>query len=131
MHLYYYPIADSYWIVAAICAALVAIVVLVGPGKSRASLRRRSTLAALRCSIILLILFGMLRPTLVYVETRKQNATLVLLVDQSRSMQVRDALNNKSRWDSLRATLEDCVPALRKLDRTTGGDFEVKVYTFD
>jgi uncharacterized membrane protein len=127
MHLFFYPIADSYWIVAAICAALLAIVVLVGPGRTRASLRRRLTLAVLRCGIILLIVLGMLRPTLVYVESHKEKATLVLLVDQSRSMQVRDALNNKSRWESLRNALDDSVPALRKLGR----DFEIKVYTFD
>jgi uncharacterized membrane protein len=127
MHLFYYPIADSYWLVAAIAAALVAIVVLVGPGRKRASLRRRLTLASLRCVIILLIVLGMMRPTLVYVETHKEKATLVLLIDQSRSMQVRDALNNKSRWDTLRAALEDSVPALRRVGR----DFEVKAYTFD
>ncbi len=127
MHLYYYPIADSYWIVAAICAALLAIVVLVGPGRSRASLRRRLTLALLRCGIILLIVLGMLRPTLVYVETHKEKATLVLLIDQSRSMQVRDALNNKSRWEMLRNSLDESQTALRRLGR----DFEIKVYTFD
>src|SRR5690242_8659309 len=124
MHLFFYPISDRYWVVAAICAALLAIVVLVGPGRTRASLRRRMTLALLRCGIILLIVLGMLRPTLVYVETHKEKATLVLLIDQSRSMQVRDALNNKSRWDSLRAALEDSVPALRQVGR----EFEVKVY---
>ncbi len=131
MHLFYYPIADSYWLVAAIAAALLAIIVLVGPGRSRISLRRRLTLALIRCGIIALVVLGMLRPTLVYLETHKENATLVLLIDQSRSMQVRDALNNKSRWESLREKLDECVPELRKLDRATGGDFEVKVYTFD
>jgi uncharacterized membrane protein len=127
MHLYFYPIADRYWVVAAICAALLGVVVLVGPGRKRASLPRRIILAGLRCLIILLIVLGMLRPTLVYIETHKEKATLVLLIDQSRSLQVRDALNNKSRWESLRLTLEDCVPALRRL----GGEFEIKVYTFD
>jgi uncharacterized membrane protein len=127
MHLFFYPIADNYWLVAAIAATLAAIVVLVGPGRSRISFRRRLTLALIRCAVILLLALAMLRPTLVYIETHKEKATLVLLVDQSRSMQVRDALNNKSRWDSLRATLEDCVPALRNVGR----DFEVKVYTFD
>jgi len=131
MHLFYYPIADSYWLVAAIATALLAIIVLVGPGRSRVSLRRRLTLALIRCGIIALVVLGMLRPTLVYLQTHKENATLVLLIDQSRSMQVRDALNNKSRWESLREKLDECVPELRKLDRATGGDFEVKVYTFD
>ena len=126
-HLFCYPIAESYWLVAAIAVALLVIVVLVGPGRKRVSFKRRLTLALLRSAIILLVLFGMLRPTLVYTETHKEKATLVLMVDQSRSMQVRDALSDKSRWDALRATLQDCVPALRKLGR----DFEIKVYTFD
>src|SRR5208282_3500498 len=88
---------------------------------------RRLTLALIRCGIILLVVLGMLRPTLVYTETHKEKATLVLLIDQSRSMLVRDSLNNKTRWDSLLATLEDSVPALRNLGR----EFEIKAYTFD
>jgi uncharacterized membrane protein len=127
MQLFYYPIADSYWLVAAVAAALLAIVALVGPGRERMPLRRRLTLALIRCGIILLIVLGMLRPTLVYTETHKEKATLVLLIDQSRSMLVRDSLNNKSRWESLLATLEDSAPALRNLGR----DFEIKAYTFD
>jgi hypothetical protein len=127
MQLFCYPIADSYWFVAVVAAALLAIVALVGPGRDRVSLGRRLTLALIRCGIILLVVLAMLRPTLVYTETHKEKATLVLLVDQSRSMQVRDCLNNKTRWASLLATLQDSVPALRNLSR----DFEVKAYTFD
>ena len=63
-----------------------------GPAPAGTSLGRRLTLALLRCGIILLIVLAMLRPTLVYVETHKEKATLVFLIDQSRSMQVRDAL---------------------------------------
>ena len=127
MHLFFYPITDSYWLVAAVAAALLAIVILVGPGRDRISFRRRLALALIRCGIILLLVLGMLRPTLVYTQSHKEHATLVLLVDQSRSMLVRDCLNNKTRWDSLLATLDDCVPALRNLGR----DFEVRAYTFD
>ncbi len=127
MQLFYYPIADSYWLVAGVAAALLAIVVLVGPGKDRVSLRGRLVLALIRSGVVLLVALGMLRPTLVYTETHKEKATLVLLVDQSRSMLVSDSLNNKTRWESLVATLEDSVPALRNLGR----DFEIKAYTFD
>ena len=127
MHLFFYPIADSYYLVAAVAAALLAIVALLGPGRGRVSLGRRLALVLIRCGIILLLLLGMLRPTLVYTETHKQDATLVLLIDQSLSMSVRDSLDNKTRWDSLRATLGDCVPPLRDLGRK----FELKAYTFD
>jgi len=127
MHLFYYPIADSYWLVAAVAAALLVIVALVGLEKGRVSLPRRLTLALIRCGIVFLVVLGMLRPTLVYTETHKEHATLVILIDQSRSMLVRDGLNNKTRWDSLLATLEDSASALRNLGR----DFEIKAYTFD
>ncbi len=127
MHLSFYPLADNYWLVAVVAAALLAIVVLVGPGRDRVSLGRRLVLAGIRCGIILLIVLAMLRPTLVYTETQKKKATLVLLIDQTRSMLVRDSLNNKTRWDSLLATLERSVPALRNLGR----DFEIKAYAFD
>ena len=110
MHLFYYPIADSYWLVAGVAAALLAIVVLVGPGRDRVSLRGRLVLALIRSGVVLLVALGMLRPTLVYTETHKEKATLVLLVDKSRSMLVSDSLNNKTRWESLVATLEDSVP---------------------
>jgi hypothetical protein len=106
VQLFFYPIADSIWFVAVVAAALLAIVVLVGPGRDRVSLGRRLTLALIRCGIIILAVLAMLRPTLVYTESHKEKATLVLLIDQSRSMLVRDGLNNKARWDSLFATLE-------------------------
>ena len=119
--------SDSYWLVAGVAAVLLAIVVLVGPGRDRISLRRRLVLTLIRCGIILLLVLGMLRPTLVYTEIHKEKATLVLLVDQSKSMQIRDSLDNKARWDSLLAKLKESVPALRELGR----DFEIKAYTFD
>ena len=127
MQLFFYPIADSYWLVATVAAALLAIVILVGPGRDRVSLRGRLTLALIRGGIIFLVALAMLRPTLVYTETHKEKATLALLIDQSRSMLVRDSLNNKTRWDSLLATLEESAPALRNLGR----DFEIKAYAFD
>ncbi len=48
-HFFCYPIAESYWLVAAIAVALLVIVVLVGPGRTRVSFKRRLTLALLRC----------------------------------------------------------------------------------
>ena len=73
------------------------------------------------------MLLAMLRPTLVYTHTEKQAATLVVLVDQSRSMTVPDAVGNKTRWDALRLALADAAPALAKLQ----DEFELKAYTFD
>jgi uncharacterized membrane protein len=126
--LFFYPIGDNAWLVAGVAAALLAIVVLVGPGKDRLPLRNRLKLALIRAAIVLLIAFGMLRPTLVYFSPHRESATLILLIDQSRSMLVHDGLNNQTRWESVVATLKDSVPALRNL---ADSEFEIKAYSFD
>jgi uncharacterized membrane protein len=54
-------------------------------------------------------------------------ATIVVLLDRSRSMQVEDEAGGKSRWDALRSTLEQSLPDLRALR----DDYEIKIYEFD
>ena len=89
--------------------------------------RRRAVLILMRAAVIGLVILAMLRPTLVYTETRKEKATLVVLIDQTRSMSVPDALAGKTRWDALRSALGDAAPALKGLAR----NFEVRPYVFD
>ena len=122
----FYPIADSYLLVIAVAVALLALLALI-PGKGRLGGGRRLSLAALRLGVIVLAVFAMLRPTLIYTEVKKQSATLVLLADQSRSMSVPDALAGKTRWEVLCKALTDAKAPLAKLAR----DFEVKAYAFD
>jgi len=122
----FYPVGDSYLLVALIALLLLALLAL-GPGRGRVTGRRRVALIALRAVVIVMVLLAMLRPTLVYTETKKQSATLVLLADQSRSMSVTDTIGNKSRWDALRRAVGDARPALAALAE----DFELKAYAFD
>jgi uncharacterized membrane protein len=126
VRLFFYPVAESYLVV--IVAAVVLLGLLgLGPARSKTSPRRRLILSAIRLVIICLVLLAMLRPTLVYTETKKQAATLVLLVDATRSMTVPDSINGKSRWTALQRACKDAAPALAELGR----DFEIKAYTFD
>ena len=124
--LFFYPVFDSYALVAVV-AFLLAALLLIGPGREKTGRRQRAAIAVLRASVIAMVLLAMLRPTLVYTHTEKQAATLVVLVNQSRSMTVPDAVGNKTRWDALRAALADAVPALARLQ----SDFKLKAYTFD
>ena len=124
--LFFYPVFDSYLLVAAV-ALLLAGLMWFGPSREKTGRGRRAVIALLRAAVIALVLLAMLRPTLVYTHTEKQAATLVVLVDQSRSMTVPDAVGNKTRWDALRLALADAAPALAKLQR----EFELKAYTFD
>ncbi|MGA2030792.1 MAG: hypothetical protein ABSG68_00920 [Thermoguttaceae bacterium] len=123
--LFFYPVAESYPLVVVLALLLTGLLAL-GPRRGTA-LRRRIALALLRAGVIALAVLALLRPTLVYTETRKEKATLVVLADQTRSMSVRDALGGKSRWDALRNALSEAAPALGELSR----DFELKAYTFD
>ena len=63
---------------------------------------------------------AMLRPTLVYTKVEPQQASLVLLVDGSRSMQVADSLGDQSRWDAMKVLLEAAAPDIGKLGRNVG-----------
>ncbi len=121
-----YPIADSFLLVAAAALVLFALLV-VGPSRERVARGRRRLLLGLRAGVIALIVVAMLRPTLVYTRTEKEAATLVVLVDASRSMTVPDQVGGKTRWDALRRTLADAQPALSALDE----DVELAVFTFD
>ena len=126
VRLSFYPVFDSYLLVVAVALLLLGLM-WFGPSGEKTGRTHRVILALLRAAVIALVLLAMLRPTLIYTETKKQPASLVVLVDQSRSMSVPDAVGNKTRWDSLRGALTDAAPALAKLQR----DFEIKAWTFD
>lgn len=107
-HLYFYPVADSFLLVA-LAALLLAGLLLVRPAQM--SWRRRAALTAARAAVIALVILAMLRPTLVYTETKKEKATLIILADTSRSMSIPDALDGKTRWDALQSAW--MMPRLR------------------
>lgn len=121
-----YPVFDSYLLVAMV-ALLLAGLLFVGPNREKAGGLRRAMLVLLRATVIALIVLAMLRPTLIYTQTKKQAATLLVMADQSRSMTVHDSVGDKTRWNALQAALTDAAPALKKL----ANDFELKAYTFD
>lgn len=125
-HLSFYPVFDSYLLVAIVALVLVGLL-RFGPSRGKVGRTRRLVLTLLRIVVIVAVVLAMLRPTLVYMQTKKQAATLVVLADQSRSMTVPDAVGNKTRWEALQSALGDAAPALRRLQR----DFELKAYTFD
>jgi hypothetical protein len=54
----------GWWLVVLVALVLLALL-FVGPARDRTSRGRRTVLVVLRLLVILLLLFGMLRPTLV------------------------------------------------------------------
>jgi hypothetical protein len=114
------------WLLAAVAVVLLAML-WIRPRHGQMTAMRLVTLSALRVLVVLLVLVAMLRPTLVYFEVKPQHASLALLVDDSRSMQVEDSLGDASRWQSLRTLVDASSDDLAKLAMT----WDVKAYQFD
>lgn len=126
MEWYFNPVG-GYQLTSALVFALLLLLTLWGLPRHKLSRRQRSVLVCLRLAVIALAMFAMLRPALVQTTTRRQSATLVLLVDQSRSMSVADAVGGQTRWEVLRGALDGAQPQLAAL----GEELEIKLYTFD
>ena len=117
------PVGDSYLLVVVAALTLLGLLVL----RERVAGPRRAALVVLRIGVIVLIILAMLRPTLIYTEVSRQSATLIVLIDGSRSMSVPDAVGGRTRWESLIRSLAAAEPALAELAE----DFELKAYAFD
>jgi len=100
---------------------------LLGTIVTRTTPQRKWTLGAIRLVVILLLLVACLRPTLVRTELKPQRATLVFLIDFSKSMLVSDSFGGRTRYEVAQKTLTDVWPLLQELQDL----FDVKLYAFD
>jgi uncharacterized membrane protein len=119
------PIFGSPLLVALAALALVGLL-LVRPGFVRLAPWQKTVLVLLRVAVVLLAVVAMLRPTWSSTVTRRQSATLIVLVDLSRSMTVPDMPGSRTRWEALRETLASARSQLAALAE----DLEIKVYGF-
>ena len=106
-HFSFYPVGDDSYLLVGLVALVLLALLALGPGSAKASAPRRITLFVLRFGAVLLVLLALLRPTLVYLTMTKQPATLVIMLDKSRSMTVTDEVGGRSRWEAERRTLAD------------------------
>jgi hypothetical protein len=113
-------------VVLAVTGILLGLL-FVGPRHVSLLKRQWAALVGLRLMVVLLMLFALMRPSLVYTKVEPVRASLVLLVDGSRSMQVADSLGDKPRWDALRLLLEASAKDLA----TLGTKWDVTAYQFD
>ncbi|MFM7243245.1 MAG: hypothetical protein ACKO40_03595 [Planctomycetaceae bacterium] len=119
----------SWVFVTLVAIALLAVIIAVPPDRSRLSRSGRLVLSALRFAAFLAVVACMLRPTLVATSRARQEGTVVVLADASRSMTVPDGAAGRTRWDEMVEALAAARPAARRL--TQGGGFEVAVWEFD
>lgn len=75
----------------------------------------RGLLLGLRWVAIALMVFAMLRPSLVFTKKHKHSSKLIVLVDQSKSMRLKDMWMGQSRWEASLKLLEDASADLEAL----------------
>jgi uncharacterized membrane protein len=125
-HWYFQPVFNGFLAVALVVAALC-VLLLVGPAFRRLTRTQRGVLTALRLAVIGLVAIAMLRPTHISTSRRPQSAVLIVLLDQSRSMQLPHAATRRSRWEVQTAAVRDAEPLLRELS----GQMGIRLYRFD
>jgi len=123
---------DPVWsgaFVAACAVGLLAVLVTVPPDRSRLSPAGRAILTALRFGAFLAVVACMLRPAVVATSKARQEGSVVVLADASRSMTVADGTAGRSRWEEMVNALDAARPAARRL--VESGGFDLVVRRFD
>ncbi|HEX5472790.1 MAG TPA: glutamine amidotransferase [Lacipirellulaceae bacterium] len=110
-----------------IITAVLLGLLLVRPRHVRLSAYQWGALIGLRLLVVLLTLFAMLRPSFVYTKTEPVAASVVMLVDDSRSMQVADSLGDKPRWETIKRLLGSAANDIARLNKK----LKVAAYDFD
>jgi len=119
----------SWWFVLLVAAGFAAVLVLVGPDRSRVDGGRLKVLVGLRVAAFLAIVVCMLRPTIVAQRRLAQEGDLLVLADASESMTVADAPAGQTRWEHLVASLAAAAPEARELLDT--GHLRLRLWRFD
>jgi uncharacterized membrane protein len=112
------PFSDSdtpgYVILAGVAALLVILTIATYTGSAASTPRRVGTLIALRLFALLLAILLALRPAAAITEIPKLPSTLIVVVDSSESMSVKDEAS-LTRWEAVRKVLDKCGPLLDQM----------------
>ena len=120
------PILNSHLLVVFLAIGL-SLSLMIRPAFRQLSMTRQRLLQGLRLAVVLLMLLAMLRPTLVRSTGERQRAVLVMLFDQSRSMQLSSDRQGETRWESMVRVLDRCRASLAALR----DQVEIRGYVFD
>jgi hypothetical protein len=109
-----------------VAAVLALVTVWTYLGHQQATRRRIVIILTLRLLALVVALLTALRPSVGVQEEPKVPTTLLIGIDDSESMTVKDEVNNQRRIDAVRKTLEKCKPIFDELEN----DLQVKVVTY-
>ncbi|MBX9627086.1 MAG: hypothetical protein K2X82_25010 [Gemmataceae bacterium] len=113
---------------AVVAGLLVLLTVWTYLGHPQATRRRVLLILALRLAALAVALVTALRPSVGVQDDPKVPSVLVIGVDRSESMTVKDAVGGEARADAVRRTLEKCQPVLD--DLAANQNVNVVVYSF-
>ena len=100
---------------AVVAGLLVLFTLWTYLGHPQATRRRVLIVLALRLGALALTLLTAVRPSAGFQEEPKVPSTLVIGIDTSESMTVKDEVNSQARIDAVRKVLEKCQPLLDEL----------------
>jgi len=127
LRIVFYPIFGSYLFVLLCAVILFAILWMSRPTCEQLPPYGQRVLFLLRLLALLLLLFGMLRPTLVHTVSQRLAAIVNILLDQTQSMTRNDEIGGKSRFTAAKDSLQQASPQLRQLQ----GQADVRAFAFD
>jgi len=113
---------------AVVALLLVLFTVWTYIGHPQATRRRVLIVLILRLAALFIALLTAVRPSVGVNENPKQPAVLLVGVDVSESMTVKDAIGGQARIDAVRKTLEKCQPLFEEL--LADQNVNVVVYKF-
>jgi uncharacterized membrane protein len=103
------------------------VVLVLKPTYGKLAGWQRLTLIGTRLLVVLLILLALLRPTRVHTSRESLTATLIVLFDKSRSMQLPSSTQGKDRWQDQIDALVNATPNLRAVAEK----LELRIYAYD
>jgi uncharacterized membrane protein len=125
MELKFLPVG-GYWYVAGVAIVLAVLALGISPRHIAMPTGRRVMLKVLRLLSIVMLVLALLRPTLVLTRSTPEEATLILLIDRTRSMTVGDSLDNRTRYEGVKLLLDQAADEFRRLRQ----NWRVEAYTF-
>jgi uncharacterized membrane protein len=120
------PIFDSY-VVAALLALGLVLLLGIKPQFGSLTPRRRYVLTGLRLTIVLLATIALLRPTWITTVRTPRPSVLLLMLDASRSMLLPSGRSEQTRWQAQASALAAAYEELSSLARKS----EIRAYAYD
>lgn len=93
------------WSLAVVACILVVLTVWTYLGVARANVRRVGLILGLRLLALMLAVLMIMRPSFAFRDSAFLPSVLLIAVDHSESMTIRDEYDNQSRWDALQQVL--------------------------